>query len=104
MGYFCRSRRSGFSDFVLCLDHGRRPENSRGTGTDRLTKPTFQIMNANETSPKTNPQMKRIRTMSQIIKVLFLIYVFAAGLIAVLSHTTSHLWRIFGISFSMVSK
>ena len=39
-------------------------------------------MNANRVVPNPNPQMKRIRTMSQIIKALFLIYVFVAGLVA----------------------
>ena len=61
-------------------------------------------MNANKIAHKSSPQMKRIRTMSQIIKALFLIYIFAAGLVAVLFHTTSNLWKIFGISISVVSK
>jgi len=61
-------------------------------------------MDANKIALKSSPQIKRIRMMSQIIKALFLIYVFAAGLIAVLFHTTSHLWRIFGIPISAVSK
>ena len=57
-------------------------------------------MNTNEISPRTNPQMKRIRVISRIIKVLLLIYVFATGLIEALLHTSSHLWRIFGMPFS----
>jgi uncharacterized integral membrane protein len=47
-------------------------------------------MNANEASLKTTRQMKRIRLMSQIIKALFLIYVFASGLIALLIKANGH--------------
>jgi hypothetical protein len=41
-------------------------------------------MNENGISPKANPQMKRIRWLSRIIKALLLVYVFASGLIALL--------------------
>lgn len=47
--------------------------------------------------------MKRLRTMSQIIKALLLIYVFASGLIAVLLHTSSDSWRVFDMPFSKYS-
>lgn len=65
-------------------------------------------MNANKVAPKTNPQMKRIRTMSRMIKALFLTYLLAAGLVSILLkitpllHGSSHSWRIFDLLFAMM--
>jgi hypothetical protein len=52
-------------------------------------------MNANEISTKTNPQMKRIRLMSQIIKALLLVYVFASGLIGLIIKSNGPPYKIF---------
>ena len=55
----------------------------------------LRAMNATEISPKTNPQMKRIRLMSQIIKALLLIYVFASGLIGLIIKSNGPPYKIF---------
>jgi hypothetical protein len=48
--------------------------------------------------------MKRIRIMTQIIKAVFLIYMFAAGLIGVLFHVPPLWSQFFGIPFSKLSE
>jgi hypothetical protein len=37
-------------------------------------------MNANEISPKANPRLKRIKTISQFLKIFFLLYLVCSGL------------------------
>src|ERR1039457_441694 len=61
---------SRFRNYFCRLDHGRRPENSGGTGTDRLINQPFKFMNANEISSKTNRRLNRIRKGIWGIRIL----------------------------------
>ncbi|HEX3856656.1 MAG TPA: DUF2975 domain-containing protein [Verrucomicrobiae bacterium] len=71
------------------MDHGRRPENSRGTGIDGLTKSIFKFMNANEISPKANVRMARIQKTSKYLRLVLqygiLFYIFSGLLLSLLA-------------------
>ena len=51
-----------------------------GTGTDRLTKPTFQTYECDRNfSPQASTRLNRIKKVSRVLKVLLLLYFVCAG-------------------------
>ena len=67
-----------------------------GTGIDRLTKQLFKFMIANDTSPKVNVRLNRIKIISWALKILLLLFFlfFGFGRVPFARKTPDGFWEV----------
>ncbi len=61
-------------------------------------------MNANETAPQASDRLKRIKTLSQILKVLFMFYFVILGLFLILTRKDAGSWTVCDQTYSKLSE